>query len=231
MQFHPLIALFCLNLALSPAAAAEKQVFLAPERAPVAGLIAAPPGEGSARQKSELAELHRIQAERTPSEEQAARADAEEKTVAAFSATLGVDFAAQAPRTARLAAHVAESSEIYVRAAKTFYRRPHPYQVDAGLHPACPPKKPVADESYPSGHALRGWLLALTLAELAPEKRDRILARAEGYAHNRLICGVHYPSDIEASKALARALYPLMARQRDFRRELAAARQEWRSTK
>jgi acid phosphatase (class A) len=41
------------------------------------------------------------------------------------------------------------------------------------------------------------------LSKIVPEKRTEILARAEEYAHNQLVCGVHYPSDIEASRRIA----------------------------
>jgi acid phosphatase (class A) len=201
------------------------QHFITPDPALVTRLIAAPPPDGSAAQQEELAELHRIEAERTPAQERAARADADEKTVLAFAVVFGPGFSAQnAPATFALARKIAEESEIFGRAAKKYHGRLHPYQADPSLRPACKPKKPVADESYPSGHALRGWLLALTLADLVPEKREAIFARAEDYAHNRLVCGVHYPSDIEASKRLAPALYALISENPQFRAGQAAAR-------
>jgi len=66
------------------------------------------------------------------------------------------------------------------------------------------------DASYPSGHATIGYLKALALIEMVPEKREDIFARAEDYAHNRMVCGVHYRSDVEASKLVAYAVHALM---------------------
>jgi acid phosphatase (class A) len=48
------------------------------------------------------------------------------------------------------------------------------------------------DYGYPSGHALTGYLEALTQIQMAPEKRDDILARADDYGRSRVVCGVHY---------------------------------------
>ena len=63
---------------------------------------------------------------------------------------------------------------------------------------------------------------------MVPEKRDDILARADGYARSRLICGVHYPSDIRASKSLSYAVHALMTANPQYRVELAAAKAELR---
>jgi acid phosphatase (class A) len=68
----------------------------------------------------------------------------------------------------------------------------------------------------------------LVLIEMVPEKRDAILARADEYARNRLVCGVHYPSDIQASKLVAYSIHSVMDTNPQFQKELAAARVELR---
>ena len=40
----------------------------------------------------------------------------------------------------------------------------------------------------------------MVLAMMLPEKRDAILARADDYAYSRLICGVHYPTDLKRAQ-------------------------------
>ena len=80
---------------------------------------------------------------------------------------------------------------------KKNYNCPRPFLFDTTLHPVC---RIDNDTAYPSGHSLSGYLLAYTLAEIVPEKSQEILNRADDYAHNRLICGVHYKSDTEASR-------------------------------
>jgi acid phosphatase (class A) len=65
--------------------------------------------------------------------------------------------------------------------------------------------------------------------QLVPEKREQIFERADEYVHNRLVCGVHYASDIEASRRVAYAIFGSMAASPNFQRDLAAAREEMRS--
>jgi acid phosphatase (class A) len=85
------------------------------------------------------------------------------------------------------------------------------------------------DYAYPSGHGTTGYLEGLVLTLIIPEKRDAILARADDYAHSRLVCGVHYPSDVVASKYVAYATMGIMMNNPQFKRELAAAKSEVRS--
>lgn len=95
------------------------------------------------------------------------------------------------------------------------------------LQPVCRTKK--KDDSYPSGHATAGYLQALTLIELFPEKRDAILARAADYANNRLVCGLHYRSDIEAARLIAYSVHAFMRENAQFKAEVSAAKAELRS--
>ena len=104
--------------------------------------------------------------------------------------------------------------------------RPRPYQVDETLRPVC--KTTTQHNAYPSGHTLSGYLLAFTLTEIVPEKSAEILARADDYAHNRLVCGVHTASDLEASRRVAYAMFGSMLEEPRFQQDLAAAREETR---
>ncbi len=46
--------------------------------------------------------------------------------------------------------------------------------------------------SYPSGHATSAYATAILLAAMVPEKATAIFERADRYAENRVIAGVHY---------------------------------------
>jgi acid phosphatase (class A) len=63
---------------------------------------------------------------------------------------------------------------------------------------------------------------------MVPEKRTEILERADVYAHNRLVCGVHTASDLEASRRIAYAVFGSMMQEPRFQQDLAAARAETR---
>jgi acid phosphatase (class A) len=75
---------------------------------------------------------------------------------------------------------------------------------------------------------MSGYLLAFTMAQIVPEKREEILRRADEYAHDRVVCGVHYPSDTEASRKLAYTIFGCMMGNPRFQRDLLAARLETR---
>ncbi|MES2129155.1 MAG: phosphatase PAP2 family protein [Pseudomonadota bacterium] len=209
-----------LVLCFGPASAAE-HAFVPAARVQGQLLLAAPPA-ASAR---ELAELHEIEA--TRSKEQVARAiaDSDDETIFLFRDVVGEQFTAvRLPLTAQLSEHVGHDESANTGPLKAMFGRVRPYNADKTLKPVC--KTKTKNDSYPSGHATAGYLEGLTLVDLMPEKRDAILARADDYARNRLVCGVHYRSDIEAGKLLAYAVHAVMQADPQYQRELAAARAE-----
>jgi acid phosphatase (class A) len=201
--------------------------FIHPDKLPLASIVPAPPAEGSEIAKAEFRELHRIQDARTQEQVKAAQADDAEEDIFIYKTVLGAGFNAQAlPLTAALSAHLHGDEPIASDGLKKIYARPRPYQVDTTLHPVC--KTTTQHNAYPSGHTLSAYLLALTLAEMVPEKSAEILARADDYAHNRLVCGVHRASDLEASRRIAYAMFGNMLEEPRFQQDLAAARAETR---
>jgi len=82
--------------------------------------------------------------------------------------------------------------------------------------------------SYPSGHAVWAYTAALVLADMVPERREQIFARAREYAHNRNTGGVHYPSDIQAGQLAATAIAAVLFTCAPFEHEEAAATAELR---
>lgn len=173
----------------------------------------------------ELAELHRIQDSRTPEQVEHARHDEEQEDIFLFQTLLGDSFTAKNfPITAQLSGHLKHEQSVVGARLKILFNRPRPYQADPMLHPVCVTK--TARDSYPSGHALTGYLEALALAELLPNQHDAILARADDYAHSRLICGVHYSSDLEASRRIAYAIFGYILSTPQFQRDLSLAHAE-----
>lgn len=63
---------------------------------------------------------------------------------------------------------------------------------------------------------------------MVPEKHDALLHRADEYARNRVICGVHYQSDVEASRQVALLLFGNLLGNARFRAELLSAKAEAR---
>jgi acid phosphatase (class A) len=140
---------------------------------------------------------------------------------------LGENFSAEnLPLTVALSSHIRNDEGVAGKPLKTTFARPRPYQFDSSLHPVCALSK--EPNSYPSGHTLSGYLLAFALVQIIPEKQQQIMQRADNYAHNRLICGVHYPSDLDTSRKMAYVMFGYMLANPRFQKELAAAREETR---
>jgi len=226
MKFNLLLAASLAVLATTSALARDP-IFVSPDQSRTFQILPTPPAADSDATKAELDELHRIEATRTQAEVAQAKFDDENENVFLFANVLGDKFTKDnLPVTAAFAARVRGDEGVNTDAAKTGFHRVRPYNLDKTLHPVC--KIKTKDDSYPSGHATSGYLLALTLIDMVPEKRDALLARAEEYGHNRLICGVHYSTDVPASKLLAYTIHAIMEVNPEYQKELAAAKAELR---
>src|SRR5262249_17502974 len=143
-----------------------------------------------------------------------------------YSKTLGLDLKAL-PATARVLETVENDEEILAGAAKDYFKRPRPFVVDPAIGVGgCEHAKTKPLTSYPSGHATLGYSLASVLQALLPEKADAIQARANEYAFHRLVCGVHYRSDVEAGRTLGQWAAKHMLESPAFQPQLDAARAE-----
>jgi acid phosphatase (class A) len=85
--------------------------------------------------------------------------------------------------------------------------------------------------AYPSGHATFAYTNAFLLQELLPEYKDIIYNDAYECAHSREILGVHFPSDSEAGRILARQLIDQMQKSEKFNKDVLAAKEEIKKNK
>jgi len=169
--------------------------------APLEALVGAPPPPGSAAAAADLAVLRWLQRFRSP-EQVASAWLLLDRNTNLFSRALGVDMAKTTPAINRgLRAFLSEvdaaSGQI-----KQQQRRPRPYQSHPDLQPCLPLESGF---SFPSGHATWYAATAELLAALVPERRERLLAVGLHGGGSRVMCGVHYPSDVEAGLRLGRA--------------------------
>jgi acid phosphatase (class A) len=221
--------LSCLVLAQTSVKTPRAAPFVTAAQLDMKALLPSPPATDSETTRRDLVELYYIEESRTAAQIAAARADEAEEDIFIFRNVLGDKFTSAAlPVTAALSSRIRANEGVIVSPAKNFFRRTRPYHLDPTLKPVCKVKPPGADYSYPSDHSTIGYLEALTLVQIVPEKRDAILARADDYAHNRIVCGAHFPSDPVASRLVAYAMIGLMINNPDYKRELEAARAETR---
>jgi acid phosphatase (class A) len=187
--------------------------------------FAAPPAADSARTRAELDELLEMQLQRTPANVDAARADRKTE-VSRFYASLSLPESAKLPRVERLIERAEDDVRLYVRAAKKTFRRLRPAEIEPRIEPCIGNVR--EDLSYPSGHSAYGYATAYLLIGIAPERRDVLLARADEFARQRMICGVHFRSDIEAGRKAAQWLVANMSASQEYADDVAAAEMELR---
>lgn len=159
-----------------------------------------------------------------------ARADDRFDAFAAFAPLLGASFdEANFPRAKDALGRLLTPLGAAIGVAKERFGRERPFEVDAAVTPCIEPNDRLrASGAYPSGHAAFGWAWGLVLAELDPEHADAILARAREYGDSRVVCGLHYPSDVEAGRTIAAAALARLHAEPEFREALEAARAEFR---
>jgi membrane-associated phospholipid phosphatase len=142
-----------------------------------------------------------------------------------FACVLGVKLSPQtAPALARLLDRAGTAG--VVDPVKQFYRAPRPYIGTSA--PICQARTDhlAGNGDYPSGHAANGWMEALILAELAPDRATEILARGRAFGESRLICGAHSLSAVEAGWLAGSAATAALHGSAEFRADLEAARDE-----
>lgn len=142
-----------------------------------------------------------------------------------FACALGAKLTpATAPVLARLLDRAGTAG--VVDPVKRYYQVGRPYL--GGRAPICQPRTAAlaANGDYPSGHAANGWMEALILAELAPDRATEILARGRAFGESRVICGVHSKSAVEAGWIAGAAATAALHGDAAFRADLDAARSE-----
>jgi acid phosphatase (class A) len=194
----------------------------------LSGIIPSPPAQNSDTTKAELTILHKIEQSRTPAQVAAAQDDDRHEDMFYLRTVMGKGFApGNLPLLTALSNRMESEGSAASHALKGEFKRPRPYQFDRTLHPVC--ETVTQPNSYPSGHSIVGYLDAFVLIRIAPEKSREILERADDFAHNRMVCGVHYPSDLAAGREVAYVLFGYLMAQPRFQNDLAAARVETRT--
>jgi len=145
-----------------------------------------------------------------------------------FSCALGIAVEQEyTPALYRLLERTGRDASASTRAAKRHYQRPRPFMLNG--QPTCSPDyedRLRGSGSYPSGHTAIGWTWALILAELAPEHTHEIIQRGRSYGHSRLVCNVHWYSDVVQGQALAAATVASLHHNAEFVADLTSAREE-----
>ena len=227
MRASLLLASLFVALTLTGAAVARDHTLAIPADAIIdpQAVLPPPPAPGSAQAAAELAELHAMQARRTPAEMAAAEQEGDDKSLSIFSSAAGHDLdPARLPATAHLLDLIRTIGQASVGRGKVEFRRPRPWIVDPTIVHCTQGTDPLS--SYPSGHATFAYSEAGVLAQLIPARRGAILARAAHFAESRIVCEQHFRSDVTAGEALGLLIAEQAASRPELATAYAAARRE-----
>lgn len=178
-------------------------------------LVPPPPKTGSAVEKRDFKELDHAQAERTDAQCAAVKAQAR---VEFHTLHARLPFVLD-EKAGDFFWRIRSDTARAVGRMKDKYRRPRPFVLDANRFRPCYPEK--HGTSYPSGHAAIARVFARVLADLDPANAAVYFREGDQVAQNRVIGGVHYPSDIQEGKKFADVLYERIRSSPAFQKDFA----------
>lgn len=186
-------------------------------------ILPKPPETGGARDVLDKETVRGFQSLQGSPRWAQATSDASLDILRAYSSVMGPDFTVtKRPEIVALLAYAGRQFSAASTEAKAAFPRPRPFLADPSLK-VCVTDMP-GGSSYPSGHAGWGWLSAQILARIETDNATAILARGYDYGLSRVICGVHYPSDVEAGRLLGDAMLAKLDGDPEYQRLLATAK-------
>lgn len=127
----------------------------------------------------------------------------------AFSQAIGVTLSnTETPYIAELFEYCMEYGNKSIKQAKSsfsYFRRPYVRFDEESLIPDQQGDY-TYESSFPSREALMGWMYALLLSEICPDKQDNILSCGYQFGQASVVTGYHWDSDVLAARLLASAL-------------------------
>lgn len=207
--------------------------YLTVDSASLATRLQPPPADGSEAAKADLDMFHELYDHATSERWETALGD-DATVYDRFSLQAGLPIDRQhVPGLVHLLNRAAVDAFAVTSVAKKSYARARPYQVMqlrrvCGMAKAPSPERgSVQGTSYPSGHAVVSWVVALVLSEVMPSSAQAVIGRAVTYGESRVVCGLHFPSDVEAGHRLASAVAARLFDEPAFVHDLKCARREF----
>lgn len=222
-----LCAAVCLSLIGWPQAGLTAPVLLPDGR----DILPLPPAAGSYAQQADVQAYESTRALEESSRWQLAQNDADLKpqhVIDDFSCAAGFTLNPEKlPSLLSLLNTLADPLEQRVTEEKDFWRRPRPFiGNDAAI---CTPEaraRLTTSFAYPSGHTTWGWLVASILASALPDRSTQIMQRGRIFGESRIVCGVHWKSDVQAGYVNGGAMFAALQDQPWFVAKMATVRAE-----
>lgn len=227
------LSLFAMTVATQAQDASERTFLKPTDVANSLKLLPPPPQPGSAYFNYDEAQYRWGKMQRITPRGKQAFEDAKlggEGISNAFSDAFGIKISSQTtPEIYKLIVRMQEDAgDLATRDAKNHYMRMRPFMFygEQSLTPD-DEKWLSTNGSYPSGHTSIGWATALVLAEINVARQDQILKRGFECGQSRVICGVHYQSDVDAGRVVGSALVARLHADAAFTAQLAKAKKEF----
>ena len=211
------------------------QMYLTDEEVPNAVYwLPAPPAPGSSQFMYDISQYYWGKDQRNDSlrAQKAIREAAYEiKDMAAqFSDAFGMEISEEkTPAIYKVIQRGVETIRLSATNPKATYMRTRPY-----VYFSEPTLVPQDEEelrtngSYPSGHTIKAWGMALVLCEINPDAQDALYKLGYEWGQSRVIAGFHWQSDVDASRLLAAACYSRLHTNKAFLDDMKAAQKEFK---
>ena len=182
-----------------------------------------PPVLNSPEDQADVAGVVAAEKARTPENEAESKLD-QTFSYKLFASIYGKDLTDDKdPKFFALLKNVQATTKVVNETAKDKYKRLRPY----AAHPdEVKPLFTVTGFSYPSGHSMGSFTLAVVLGAIFPDKQQAFLDRAAQIAQSRVNAGVHHPADIKEGETLGRATGAAIVASSAFQADLAAVQAE-----
>ena len=145
-----------------------------------------------------------------------------------FGETMGMNLSEeQTPAIARYLNEVYSFTGQGIMKAKGSFTRQRPFSYFG--EPSSIPeeeKKLGVNNSYPSGHSIMAWTMALALTAIDDEHEYDIIHLGYEIGQSRVIVGFHYQSDVDAGRMAASVTFAKMVSDKEFIKLMNLAREE-----
>ncbi len=183
----------------APVSNAPKLRFLTPDAVQIASVISAAPAPGSAVDQLDNGVLRLQQSNRSVEDCARAAAEVVHSLDNFFGPARGPLTAAEVSRLDPLFSQLVGEIKFFSNQGKGIWHRPRPYDEDRTLVPCVEKESTFA---YPSGHATVSKAFAQILSKAFPERAQAFQVAADHVAIDRVISGLHHPSDVLAGQTL-----------------------------
>ncbi len=188
-------------------------------------ILPPPPANDSPAGLADLDTLLYVQAHRTPEDIALAKKMESPSIFEMGREVMGPWFTREnLPKTADILRQVTKVTDKVKEDAKKKWQRPRPYTRSNLVSPVA---GRIGDAgSYPSGHVYGTAIPDFVLAAAFPDKADGFDEMTHRVMWGRIVGGVHYPTDTEAARLLAKDVIDKMLKTPAMQQAIATIRQE-----